>query len=278
MAKAKKTPGTSLVSMKDLEALYASDATAAVAAAPVAEGAARITANDYQFSVGETVLPDPLNVIVVAEALQHVYYDSKYVPGEKKPPACFAVGPATDAGDKVMHAHPTSPNIQGGTDNHDCVGCEMHKWGSAEKGKGKACTTNRQLAVVMADDPAFENGGELKYAILSISPTGLSPWGKFVQGLAGILKRPPHGVVTQFSFNKKDPVEQRRKAVIAIGYKPITDVGMAQKVNALRKTLLETKALERPMPVDGYEKPGSKPAAKGGKALAKPALKKKGKR
>lgn len=269
MAKAKKT-GTALVSMKDIENMYAVDAVAAQKAAPAGEGVTRITANDYTFRVGDSILPDPLNVIVVAESLVNMYYDRDYDPAEKIPPACFAVGEAVENGAELMHAHPTSPNMQGGTNDHDCASCEMNRFGSAEKGKGKACTNTRQLAVVMADDKGFSDGSELKWAILSISPTGLQPWGKFVAGLANIVKRPPHGVVTQFSFNKSDPVEQRRKAVVAIGYKTITDVGVAQKVLALRKQILESKALLRPIPVGDYVPPGQKPKKM---ADAKPAAK-----
>lgn len=268
---AKKSPGTALVSMKDLERYYAEDAAAAARAAPASGGIPRISSNNQTFQVGEQVLDDPLNLIVVADSLLNIYYDRDYDPNEKIPPACFAVSDATEGAAEHMHAHPTSPNIQGGPNDHDCAGCEMNRFGSAERGKGKACSNTRQLAVVMVDDPGFKDGGELKYAILQISPTGLTPWGKYVQGLAGIVKRPPWGVVTQFSFNRKDPVEQRRKAVIPLSYKVITDVAVASKIKELRKQITDSKILLRPIPVGDYVAPGKKKPA----AAKKPASKRK---
>lgn len=270
MAKAKKA-GTALVSMKDLEKFYAAEAQEAAAAAPIAEGQPRLVAKDYQFSIGERILPDPLNLIVVAEALQNVYYDTEYDPKEKSPPACFAVGPADGPkADDAMAAHATSPNPQGHGDERKCVGCPQNEFGSSPRGGGKACSNTRQLAVVMADDPGLHDGSPVQWAVLSLSPTGLRPWGKFVQGLANIAKRPPHGVVTQFSFNKADPKEANRKAVVAIGYKPITDVAVATRVRDLRKEILDGKLLVRPLPVDGYVPVAErKPAKKSGKPAAK---------
>jgi hypothetical protein len=252
--------GKQLATAKDLENLYASEAAIAAKAAPQGEGVPRISTADTQFKVGETDLPDPLQVIVVADALQNIYYDTDYDPSVKHPPACFAVGEAVEGGDALLHAHPTSPNIQGGANDHDCATCEMNRYGTAERGKGKACANTRQLAVVMADDPALEGPGELKWAQLQISPAGLPAWGKFVSGLANIVKRPPWGVVTQFTFDKKNPIESRRKTVVAISYKPIANSVVGRKVMALRKQILETKALLRPIPVGDYEAPKPKKA------------------
>jgi hypothetical protein len=276
--KLKHEPGTAMVSMKDLEKYWAEDAAAAARAAPAGDGVPRISSNNQTFQVGEQMLDDPLNLIVVADSLWNIYYDRDYDPNEKIPPACFAMAPAVEGAAETMHAHPTSPNIQGGPNDHDCPGCPQNRYGSAERGKGKACANTRQLAVVMADDPGFKDGSDLKWAILSISPTGLSHWGKYVQGLWKVINRAPWGVVTQFSFNKKDPVEQRRKAVIPLGYKPITDPAIGFKVLALHKQIVESGALLRPIPVGDYVAPGGKkskatPAEKKGKK--KPAGKKK---
>jgi len=271
--------------MKDLENLYAARGAIAARAAPAPEGAPRISANDQVFRIGDQVLPDPLNVIVVAEALLNVYYTEGYDPHSSSPPACFAVGPIAefgedgkilpDTGEDAMHAHPTSPDIQGGTDNHDCRTCEMNAFGSAEVGRGKACANRRVLAVVMADDPAFNDGQDLRWAILALPPTALTLWGKYIANLNKIVHRPPEGVITSFSFNKNDRVEQKRKAVVPISYLAISDVGMARKVLALREEILSSKVLQRPMPVTVQETPAkkAKPARGNGKTPAKAAKK-----
>jgi hypothetical protein len=271
----KKKGRQALATMKDLELLYREDAVAAAAAAPQSEGAPRIVGKDGTFYLGEQVLPSPLELIVVVEAHLNVWYPEAYDPDSPSPPGCFAVGPALQkdaegktvegTGEDALRAHATSPKIQGGPNGHDCATCELNKFGSADVGRGKACANQRVLAVVMADDPAFQTGQPLTWAQMSLSPTGLAPWGKFVKSLASIENRPPHGAVIQFDFNKRDPVEQKRKAIIAVGYKKIMDPAVATKVNALRRELLETKALLRPMPVDVRDADGPKK----GKADAK---------
>ena len=277
MARVKK-PGTAVATMKDLENLYAAEAAVAAKAAPSAEGTPRISANDYTFRIGELVLPDPLNVIVVAEALLNVWYEGDYDPDTAQAPSCFALGEAVEGGDKLMQPDPTSPNKQGDEDGK-CAGCEMNQFGTAERGRGKACSNRRRLCLVMADDPAFNDQQDLRYAILDLSPTALSAWGKFVGGLNKVEHRPPHGVITRLSFNKNDPVDQRRKAVVPIGYQPITSLTMATKVHALRKEVLESSVLLRPLPVTVAEKAApAKPARRQRAAApvpptAKPAAK-----
>lgn len=250
---------TALVSMKDLEALYAADAAEAAAAAPVADGPPRINTKDMQFTVGEATLPDPLEVIVVADAHLNVWYPEEYDPDNPSPPGCFALAPALQhesgkevpgTGEKALKPHGTSPQPQGGPDDGGCATCPLNQFGSAPRGKGKACANTRILAVVMANDPALRGDGDLRYATLGLSPTGLAPWGKFVNGLAKVERRPPHGAVIRFSFNRKDPDDRKRKAVIALGYQLIDDVAIATKVNALRREILESKVLLRPLPVE----------------------------
>src|ERR1700690_314643 len=108
-----KKPGKQLATMKDLEAYYATEAAEVAKAAPGTEGIPRISANDQSFRIGANLLPDPLAVIVVAETLLNVWYEDAYDPKNPAPPSCFAIGEAVEGGDKLLVAHPTSPNIQG---------------------------------------------------------------------------------------------------------------------------------------------------------------------
>lgn len=276
LAKAKKekkskSAGTALTSMKDIEDMYAVDAKAAADAAPIAGGPPLISTKGEQFQIGENLLPDTLELIVVAEGVLRTYYDSDYDPDQKSPPACFAVAVAEKNVDSMIVSHESSPNRQGGKD-FKCQGCEMNVFGTAERGKGKACGEYRRLAVVFADDKALSSGeGNITWGYLNLSPTALGDWGKFVQGLDRVERRPPHGVVIKFTFDRKNQKEQLRKRVIAIGYQKISDPSVASRIIKLRKEILESNVLTRPIPVDGYVAPGSKPAvvARGRAAPAK---------
>lgn len=268
-SKGRRSKSKAVATMADIERMYAVEATEAAAAAPLTEGVPRITAKDGVFWYGEQELPDPLRVIVVADAHLNVLYDpeEEYDPENPTPPWCFALAPALQlnsageavvgTGEAAMGAHPNSPKPQGGAQEgsgpaHPCTGCEHNAFGSAARGRGKACHNTRQLAVVMADDPAFSSSDASlpKYAVLGLSATGLGPWAKFVQGLSKVEKRPPHGAIIKFSFNKKDPDERKRKAVIPVGYDLVRDVAMATKVNQLRREILESKVLLRPLPTE----------------------------
>jgi hypothetical protein len=267
----KKKAGTAVMTMADVEKLYAEEAKAAAEAAPVSGGVPMVSLKGEQFQIGETFLPDPLEAIVVAEVMQNIYYDSPYNADNPTSPGCFAMALAVKGAEGQMTSHETSPNRQGGVD-FKCQGCEMNQFGSAEIGKGKACSNYRKLALVMTSDPGFKDPDTpLTWATMSLPPTSLGDWGKFVMGLDRVEHRPPHGVVIKFTFDRRNPDANKRKRVIAVGYQNITDVTMAMRVNALRKELIDSGALTRPIPVDNYVPPGSKPttatAKQGGRRI-----------
>jgi hypothetical protein len=272
---ARKKPGTQLATMADMENLYAAEAIMAAQAAPAGEGLARISTKSEMFTIGDQQLDDPLNLIVLADAHVNVWYPEAYDPDSPSPPGCFALAPTLQldaqgkpvegTGETALHAHESSPQRQGGVHDHDCATCGMNQWGSAERGKGKACGNTRLLAVVAADDPALGTEQEPKAALLGLSPTSLAPWGKFVTALSKVERRPPWGAVIRFTFDKKNKDERRRKAVIASGYQLITNPAIAHQILKMRKDILESKVLLRPLPTSVAEegKPAKKAKGKG---------------
>lgn len=245
-----------------LEQQLAADAAAAAAKEPVS-GGMTIRTDKKKFTYSDTVLPSPLEVIVLAQAYYNAYYDTPYDPEDPQPPACFAV--AQEADQLTRHEKaPRSPVGEGTA----CALCPMNAFGTADVGRGKACNNYRRLAVVMADDPALEGEGDLTWATLSIPPTGLGQWSKYVKGLAKLENRPPHGVVTSFGF---DP-ERNTPCVIAIGYDKLTRPEVIQKVLAARQRVLEENALlSTPDPAPRAPRPdkkvvkGKKPAPSSGR-------------
>lgn len=96
----------------------------------------------------ETIVPSlALDVLVVASnaGLSKTYYAGAYVDGENKSPDCSSIGGITP--DLEITA-PVSTL---------CATCPMNAWGSKITPQGtkiKACTDQKRLAVVAADDPA----------------------------------------------------------------------------------------------------------------------------
>jgi hypothetical protein len=83
-----------------------------------------------------------------------------------------------------------SPDKQSET----CGSCPQNKFGSA--GKGKACQNTRVLAVLPEGADSTTD-----MMILSVSPTAIDAFDKYVGSVARTFGIPVRGVVTHVSFN-----------------------------------------------------------------------------
>jgi hypothetical protein len=74
----------------------------------------------------------------------------------------------------------------------------MNQWGSAEKGRGKACKNVRHLALIPAVNEASEvEGAEL--AVLKLPVMSVANWSNYVDKCAALYRRPPLGMITVVS-------------------------------------------------------------------------------
>lgn len=265
--KKEKKPGTALATMKDLENLYAEQSAAAAAAAPIAGGLPRVTFKDGMFFSGEDTLGPKITVIILAESLLKVWYEEEYDQNVQSPPSCFAVHEATPEGYTPMHAHKSSPNIQGGPNDHDCKGCELNMFGTAEKGNGKACSDRRNLFICFPDDPGLTSDQDVKYGVMTITPTGLQAYGTYLKKLDSGYHRPPWGVLTEFGGNVTAKNDYARKAAVPVGVKLIDNIVVAKKALKIHEEIIKSKdVLLRPLPTEftaPAEKPKGKTAKKG---------------
>lgn len=140
--------------------------------------------------------------IIVDSVLENVHYPAGYDEDNPSPPDCFAFG----RDDKTMAPH--ADVVANGTAQSDaCRGCELNKFGSADRGKGKACSNRRRLALipggVFAKDGRFtpESDPEViqtaQLGFMRLPVMSVKGFAAHVKGLAGTLKRPPHGVFTK---------------------------------------------------------------------------------
>jgi len=151
-------------------------------------------------SFGGAPMPDNrMAVIILGSILENVHYEGAYDPESNTGPDCFAFGTTEEEmiphKDVVDPVHPT------------CTGCPNNQWGTADRGKGKACRNTRRLAVIPAgildkagDFEAFENAGDLEsepIAYLKLPITSVRGYATMVKQVAGVFKRPPHGVFTK---------------------------------------------------------------------------------
>lgn len=145
---------------------------------------------------GQPVKDNKLSVIALDWVYENVYYDESFDADNQTPPACFAFGPRDERGfstEEGMTPHEDVIEAQ-----HDqCRGCEKNEFGSAEKGKGKACSNRVRLALLSGDLLNKESieSGDVRYYKVSVTST--AGWWNFVRGVRDNFKRPPFGVVTE---------------------------------------------------------------------------------
>ena len=187
-AVATKTESTAVASPTNWQDRLAKFAVAAVAAEAAPSGSF-ITAKSgiLQFA-GNAVAGNKLDVVVVDSIYENTYYTGEYDPDAPLSPVCFAF--AHDDGDLVPHADSTEPQ------HSSCKGCPQNEFGTAEKGKGKACKNSRRIAVLPGTDLSAEALETAEVAFMKLPVTSVKNWGNYVNTLATIDHRPPFAVVT----------------------------------------------------------------------------------
>ncbi len=158
-------------------------------------------------------LPGNEMLVVVLDSIhENTYYPDAFDADAILPPRCFAFGRA----EKEMQPHANVPD-----DDEDsffeaqcewCDECPHAEWGSADTGRGKACTNRRRLAVIPAgrfeqtgkkktdtemevfDDPAHYKEADI--AFLKLPVTSTKAWAKYVNQLNKEHQVPPFAVLT----------------------------------------------------------------------------------
>lgn len=141
-----------------------------------------------RFTYQEEALPDTVQVLIVGVSRSNESYAGDYDPDELAPPTCFAVGykekelaPPADLESKVSEV---------------CKGCPNNEFGSASRGRGKACRNQIRLAVLPINDRLDAEGlTKEDGAIIRVPPTSLPNFTKYVKKLEA-LGHLPQTVVT----------------------------------------------------------------------------------
>lgn len=184
-------------------------------------GGSFISTRGGVLAVGEEIMPgNQMAVIVLDFIMENTFYGSKFDPDNRMPPLCYAFGRSAEkmAPHESMQVDPEYFQPQA----NDCLSCRHNAWGSADKGRGKACQNRRRLALIPAgyyeakrgsrdtelhlfDDPKHFQQADIAY--LKLPVTSVTPWSKYVNQLAANFNRPPHGVVSRI-WIEPDPKTQ----------------------------------------------------------------------
>lgn len=195
-----KKPSTELANWD--EELAAQAAQAAEVEASTATGQ-MFSTKSGQLSFNDAPLDNNQMAVVVADAiLENVYYGSDYDADNPKGPLCWAFGRDED------NLAPHEVAVKAGTSQaKTCAECEHNVFGSADKGKGKACRNIRRLALIPAGSldkhgafEPFETAEEFETSaigFLKLPVTSVKGYSAFVKTTAGALRRPLHGIFTK---------------------------------------------------------------------------------
>lgn len=139
----------------------------------------------------------PMDAVILDWVTANTYFEGIYNPKDIKPPACFAIGREVNA----LVPSDRSPSKQ----SDACKGCPMNEWGSdPQGGKGKACKNTRRLLVV-----PVKAKEDTQPWVISVSPTGLKHFDKYVNTLADLGTHPIE-VATEIAFEESEPFPSLR--------------------------------------------------------------------
>ena len=215
---APKAPGTAVIKWADQ--LAAEATIAAKSEAATATGSFFSTKSGVLSFGGNPVPGNAMAVVILDTINENTLYEGKFNPNEMAPPTCFAFG----RGDDEMAPHEVSVKA-GSAQSDDCASCAYNEWGSADTGRGKACSNKRRLAMLPAGTidngriklftraSDFETGS---IGFLKLPVTSVKGYASFVKQVAAGLHRPPHGIFAKVSV-VSDASSQFKVAFEVIG-------------------------------------------------------------
>lgn len=192
-AAAKKASGKAMVNWKDELRRRAAIASATEASTATGGNYFSLRGGILSFN-GNTVPGNKMNCIILDSAIENAWYEDDFDPENPVPPDCFAIG----RDEKALAPHENSEQPQGDEETGKCEGCPLNEWGSAAKGRGKACKNLRRLALLPED--ALEHGiDEAQVAFLKVPVMSVRNWATYVRKLEG-METAPIGVLTEVSL------------------------------------------------------------------------------
>jgi hypothetical protein len=254
--RAAKAPGTSVVSWDEQ---FAAEAEVAAAMEKNAGGGGQwfsIRGGILTFN-GAPLPGNEMVAVVVDSILENAYFEGEFDPDNPQPPVCFAFGRDDDG----MAPHQTVFDADQ-AQNQTCKGCEKNVFGSAERGKGKACKNTRRLALLAAGSielpkreiTLFDTPEEFEketIGFLKLPVTSVAGWAAMVKRISASDRRPPHGFYMHISV-VPDPKTQWRVLFNPAGKLPneVMDAVMRkrQEAQALIEQPYNLEAREAPPP------------------------------
>lgn len=195
-------------------------------------------------------------VVVLYASKENALYEGEFDAANPSTPICFAFA-TQDTDEKDMVPHEGSPKKQ----HADCFTCPHNKFGTADKGRGKACKNQRSLTVIHADSLKAGKGGiaNAEAVTASVPPTSLKGWAAHVKKIEELDGNPTYAYVTELALAPR----QQGGFTMTFDVLNRVDKKLLSEV-FLRAKAAEKEAAERPA-YQPLEDAKGAPKGKGGK-------------
>lgn len=183
---------------------------------------------------GNDVPNNKLQAIIPISVFENAWYDGPFDPENPKSPACFAL--SEDGTEMVPHEKSPNPqHTQCGTQGQpDC--CPQNEFGSADRGRGKACKNIRRLALFAADEVVdAESAAAAVPAFLKVPVTSVKGWSSYVQTLKNTIRRPTMAVTTEISC-RPDPKNQ-----VMVSFRLLEEISDSTITRAIKERIAKLK-------------------------------------
>lgn len=222
-------------------------------------------------SLNDNAFPNnEMAVIILDTVLENVFYKDGYDPEAVTAPSCFAFGRSEDEMEPHLIVKSAELNPA-----ETCAQCPNNEWGSADVGRGKACSNRRRLAMIPAGTfdkqgnfVAFEDPEDFEaslVAFMKLPVTSVKGYASYVKQIASALRMPPLGVFTKVS------VRPDTGSVFKVHFEALGQVPSELLSVIMERRQFAVDTIEAPY--SAYEEPEEKPAKGRGsnKAKAPPA-------
>lgn len=195
----KKSAGTAMTQWDEELAKYA--AASATAEANAGSGLQSFSLKAGVLSIDDNAMPNNEMAVIVLDAIfENVYYEEEYDPDNPSPPSAYALGRDED---ELRWSEDSIPKYAGEL----CSESDINQWGSADKGRGKACRNLRRLLMIPAGTLDKRTGefkmvtdeehyAKVKPAFMKLPPTSTTNWSNYVKQLNGSLRKPSFVIAT----------------------------------------------------------------------------------
>jgi hypothetical protein len=210
LAKPTKAAGTSMIKWEEELAKYADES--AKVEQNTGNGLRSFSLKSGVLSIDDNAMPNnEMAVVILDHCLENTYYEEAYDPDQQGgPPSAYALGKDESdlrwSEDSIEEME--TPNGTEKIAGQLCSDTWINTFGSAEKGRGKACRNSRRLLVIpagvinkktgefdmIADE---EHYSSVSAAFIKLPPTSITNFSVYVKSLSSTLRKPPFAVATR---------------------------------------------------------------------------------